>query len=109
METLISLIFMEQFRPGKKDKPEKGREMAQQSDASKKRPAHIRIAIAHGDIEQLRISGRAGARKSNKMQGEKRANNEAEAAFWQGKAAEDERKLRESRNEHIIPIDPEHD
>jgi hypothetical protein len=71
----------------------------------KERPVHIRIAIAHDDLQQLRISGAAGGRKAAEVKREKKARREAEDAFFREKREAEETRRKEATNEHIVPLD----
>ena len=70
-------------------------------------PKHVNHAILTDNLEQLRVSGEAGARESHRVQAERRDKKAAEEAYYNEKAAAEEQLRREQTNEHIVPIDPE--
>lgn len=63
-------------------------------DTLPKRPAKVRRAILHNDVEQLRQYGEAGAKKTNQI---KKAKKEALTSEMQG--------IAEATNENVVPID----
>jgi hypothetical protein len=73
----------------------------------------IKDARYQDNVALLRAAGKKGAEKSAEVQREKKINKAAEDEYWDEKAKkeaeEDARKLRESTNEDILPVDPENE
>ena len=66
-------------------------------------PAHVRRAIVHDNLEQLRVSGKKGAEVTNEIKA-----NKAEAeAHRREKSQKAEWERMQATNEHIAPIDPD--
>jgi len=70
-------------------------------------PVEIMRARKGDNVPLLSAAGRKGAEKSQQVQREKKAYKEEYEAYLAEQEAEAVQKIKDSTNEHIVPIDPE--